>query len=138
MDDFAKCDESCFPVVSDCFWFQSHWMFRQGKYLKQTSVKSNQVFFDQPIPSIDVFIHIEFQNIADSVVTIIRETFAIRYQHQEDIKQQLMMVQAFPKTIAQKAMLNKGETSVDSAYSSRIECLLYNHASSSKADQVTF
>ena len=68
---------------------------------------------------------------ADIVIAVIRQSLAIRYQDQENIEQEFMMAESFPKAIAQEPMLNKGETVVDSADSLRIKRFFCNHDTAS-------
>ncbi len=104
-----------------------YWLLRQGKDLKQKTVKGNKIFFDQSVPGQDIFVRSNGKQRAYLVKTVIRQALPIGCQYKKDVKQQFVMCEICPETFTQKTMLNKGKAASYLAYPVRNKWLLLNH-----------
>jgi hypothetical protein len=83
------------------------------KHLKETAIKSNEIFFNEFIPGEDVLINRDTKKRADFIIAVIGESFTICHYSQEEVEQKLMVIKATEKPIMQKSMFNESETSGD-------------------------
>lgn len=91
------------------------------------AVKSDQVFFDQPVSGYQVVVEGEAKQRTEFVVAVVRQAVSVRRQDEKDIKQTLVLTQAAPEAIAQEAVLEKGEAAGDFSPAIRTEGLFFNH-----------
>jgi hypothetical protein len=91
------------------------------------AVKSDQVFFDEPVSGRQVVVKGEAKQRADFVVAVVRQAVPVRDQDEKDIEQAFVLAQAAPEAIAQEAVLDKGEAAGDLSPAIRTQGLFFNH-----------
>ena len=91
-----------------------HWLLRQREYLKATTIKSDEIFVDQPVARLNVLIDPKKQQRANRIITIKTHPFAVTDQDQKKIQQQLILIEAAVEAVLQKSMRDKTKSTFDS------------------------
>ncbi len=89
---------------------------REGEHLKEVAVKGNQVFGDEGVPCLDVFIETEVKQGDDPVIAVEGNTIAVANQDEEEIEEELVVGEALPEPIPKEPVFDGGETPFDPVY----------------------
>jgi hypothetical protein len=103
----------------------------QVEYLKEGPVKGDQIFPDQAVSGSDVFIEAELEQAADGVIGIIGQTVAVRDETKEKVQKQFFLAETGQKTIANEAVGDKAETTLDASQSIGVKNLFGDHGRAS-------
>ena len=72
---------------------------REGEHLKEVAVKGNQVFGDEGVPGLDVFIETEVKQGDDPIIAVEGNPIAVANQEEEEIEEEFMVGEALPEAI---------------------------------------
>jgi hypothetical protein len=121
--------------------FANAWSFlalaRQGKDLEEGAVEGQEIQIDQDVSGFDVLVGTDTQKRAELVVAVVGEPVSIRDQDQQEVNQELIMSEVRPEAIAEKAMLDGGETSLDRSNPLGMDQLLLIHDRSPFGEKAT-
>jgi len=95
--------------------------FREGEHLKEVSVKGNQIFGNEGVSCLDIFIQAEVKQSDDPVIAVEGNPEAVANQGEEEIEEEFMVGEALPEAISEETVLNGGKTSSDPSHSFREE-----------------
>jgi hypothetical protein len=90
--------------------------FGEGEHLKEVAVKGNQVFGDEGVTGLDVFIETEVKQGDDPIVAVERNPEAVANQDEEEIEKELLVGEALPEPIPKEAVFNGGKTAFEPAH----------------------
>lgn len=91
--------------------------FREGEHLKEVAVKGNQIFGNEGVSCLDVFIETEVKQGDDPVIAVEGNPETVANQDEEEIEEQLLVGEALPEPIPQETVFNGGKAPFDSAHS---------------------
>lgn len=90
--------------------------FREGEHLKEVAVKGNQIFRNEGVSCLDVFIETEVKQGDDPVIAVEGNPVVVTNQDEEEIEEQLLVGEALPEPIPQETVFNGGKAPFDPAH----------------------
>jgi hypothetical protein len=99
----------------------------QIEHLKKGPVKSDQIFLDESVSGLDVVLHRKLEQGTNGIVGVKGQTLAVGDQNEEKVQEQLFLIEGRKKTVGDKAMRDKTETTFDPSYPLRPENPLFDH-----------
>lgn len=90
--------------------------FREGEHLKEMSVKGNQVFGDEGVPGLEVFIEVEVKQGDDPIVAVEGNPIAVANQEEEEVEEELLVGEALPEAISQETVFDGGKAAFEPAH----------------------
>jgi hypothetical protein len=95
--------------------------------LEQGSIKSDQIFPDEPISGFDVIVRRKLEQGTNGLIGIEGQTMAVRDQNKEKVQQQLFLTQRGKITLREKAVGDKAEAALNASNSIGVKDLLLDH-----------
>ena len=90
--------------------------FREGEHLKEVAVKGNQIFGNEGIPCLDVFIETEAKHGDDSIITVEGNAVAVANQYEKEIEEQFLVGETLPEPIPKEPVFNGGKAPFEPAH----------------------
>jgi hypothetical protein len=87
--------------------------FREGEHLKEVAVKGNQIFRNEGVPRLDIFIEMEVKQGDDPVIAVEGNAKAVANQDEEEIEEELLVGEALPEPIPKEPVLDGGKAPFD-------------------------
>jgi hypothetical protein len=97
------------------------WRWREGEHLKEVAVKGKQIFGNERISRLDIFIETEPKDGDDALIAVEGDPEAVANQGEGEIEEELMVGEALPEAIPQETVLDGGKAACDAAHSFREE-----------------
>jgi hypothetical protein len=99
----------------------------QIEHLEEGSIKSDQILLDEGISGPEVIVHRKLEQGTNGIVGVKGQTLAVGDQNEEKVQEQLFLIEGRKKTVGDKAMRDKTETTFDPSYPLRPENPLFDH-----------
>ena len=93
------------------------------------AVKGNQIFGNEGVSRLDVFIEVEVKQGDDPVIAVEGNTKAVANQDEKEIEEQLLVGEALPEAIPKETVFDGGKAAFEPAHPFRDEgCFMHQGA----------
>ena len=89
---------------------------REGEHLKEVAVKGNEIFGDEGVSCLDVFVEAEVKQGDDPIIAVEGNTKAVANQDEEVIEEEFMVGEALPEAIPKEAVFDGGKAAFEPAH----------------------
>jgi hypothetical protein len=93
----------------------------EGEHLKEVTVKGYQIFVDESVSGLNVFIETELKEGHDPVIAVEGNTIAVANQDEEEIEEELLVGEAQPEAIPKEPVFDGGKAAFEPAHPFRDE-----------------
>jgi len=94
----------------------THGGFWEGEHLKEVAVEGNQIFGDEGVSGVDVFLEVEVKQGDDPIVAVERNPETVANQDEKEIEEELLVGEALPEAIPKEPVFDGGKAAFEPAY----------------------
>jgi hypothetical protein len=102
-----------FHFLSPLEWIWLGSLGRERKDLEGAAVKGQEVLFPESVSCQDEIIHTDPQKGGDCIIAVERQTTSVGDEHQEEVEQQFLVIEAVEETLSEETVLDEAEGAGD-------------------------